>query len=113
MGEAEAALRKLKSSSSYSSNSLDVAIKQEKVDSNHTISSDEGSEKKRRKIETSSTPPPPSASKVIARELEKQKKLSKNKKAAGTPSNQGTLAYSPSNSPANSPSPAPMSEEGN
>lgn len=107
MGEAEAALKKLKSSSFDG-----VFIKQENTESSKIISADEGNDKKRRKIEPSSAPPPPSASQVIARELERHKKTVKSKKAAGTPSNQGTPAYSPSNSPVNSPSPSPTSEEG-
>lgn len=107
MGEAEAALKKLKSSGS-----AEVFIKQENAESSKSISADEGSDKKRRKIEPSAAaPPPPSASQVIARELEKHKKTAKIKKASGTPSKQGTPAYSPSNSPVNSPSPSP-SEDG-
>jgi hypothetical protein len=105
MGEAEVALKKLKSFVS------EVGIKQEPFDSSTETFGDEGSDKKRRKIEPVA-PPPPSASQVIARELEKHKKT-KSKKTAGTTSNQGTPAYSPSNSPVNSPSPTPSSEEGN
>ena len=108
MGEAEAALKKLKSSFSG-----EMLIKQEYTESaKNSISSDEGNMKKRRKID-STLPPPPTASQVIARELEKHKKTSKSKKTPGTPSSHAALAYSPTNSPLNSPSPTPSSEEGN